>query len=148
MTLYTLTITNLRNSINNIPFFRIETDIRWIYCISHNLPLLYNYRMKLESFTPYRYLQYLRIEILPFSCLSDEELDNNFSAGYYISNNDVVWANQERENSVIVENDIFYLEGIVNLNRRERVTYDNFTQDKWFGQEWLEIVLESNFNLV
>jgi hypothetical protein len=43
---------------------------------------------------------------------------------------------------------MFYLEGVVNLNRRERVGYNEFTQDKWFGQEWIEILLESSINLV
>lgn len=135
------------NNINNIPFFRIATDMRWIYCISHNLPLLYNYRLKLQSFTPQRYLEYLRIEILPLESLSDDERENNFSEGYYILDHEV-WVNRRNDPSVKIENDIFYLEGVVNLNRREIVGYNDFTQDKWFGQEWIEILLESTINLV
>lgn len=112
--MFVLSITNLTNEFD-IPFFRIEKDFRWIYVVSTNEPLLQNYKMKIESFTPQRYLPYLLIEILPREMLSNAEIQGNFNNLYNFT----------------PELDRIYVEGITNCNRRESYSYHDFTPDRW-----------------
>jgi vacuolar-type H+-ATPase subunit C/Vma6 len=115
--LYVLTITNLQSNIDDQPFLNICTDTRWIYAISRNYPLLQNFKMKIESFTPERYLQYIRIEIIQFDSLSENERDNNSLSRFRYTL------------------DKFYIEGVVNniSDRQDRLSYtfNDFTPDKW-----------------
>jgi hypothetical protein len=112
--MFALTITNLeipQNHIaNNLSFFRIIPNCYWIYAISNNEPLLLNFKLKLESFTPFEYLQFLRIEVINYNNLSQCDIDsNNLYQSYQL--------------------DVFYPDGIV--NRGDNYLFDEFTPDKW-----------------
>lgn len=112
--MFVLSITNLaRREIIDLPFFSCEPNCRWIYSVSQNYPLLSNYKMKLESFTPEYLRGYLHIEILDFNSLNEDDIDNNFTVLDEI------------------EYDKFYLQGTVNGNRGQILSYDDFTMDKW-----------------
>jgi len=116
--LYTLSITNLIRGIDRHPYFNIEPNCRWIYCVSSNEPSLQNFKSKVESFTPLRYLSYIRVEVLPFDNLSEDDIQsNNLRTTYY-------------------EFDKFYTEGVVNRNYNLSYNYEDFTPDKWDFLNW------------
>lgn len=112
--MYVLTISIVRG--NNIPsaFFNIEPDFRWAYAVSSDRHLLERFKEKIQSFTDPSYLPWMPIEIIEWNNLNPNEIEsNNLNSLFQI--------------------DLFYVCGIVNGDRTDKYTIEEFLPHHWIS---------------
>lgn len=79
-----LSITIIKNPYDNIiSFLNVMENKKWIYVLSDSQSVLHNFKHKILSITPEKYLQYISVEIGYVNDLSQDEKNyNNLNKDY------------------------------------------------------------------